>query len=473
MSLIKTAAWMLFGRWAFYFVTLISFSLIIRFVTPGDYGVYVIASTFLIFADVFFADAVENAVVRQEGEKGLVASVAFWVVLGFSCAISIFLALIAYPLGAAYDQDALPVLMLGIAVVVFVQGLASVPRALLLKEGRAKNYSLYSGACNLIGAVVGVSAAYRGYGAWSFVLQQGVLQLSMLVLCSFSAGFFPRFVFSGDMAREIFGFVKTSFWSCVLNVLANRLDIVFLGFYFDTAVVGVYGLAKRLIQILQELVGSSFDKALVSFKAKKLKTAELAAYRQSVVAQALVLFPAFIGFSILGSNLVGLLFGFKWVEASPLVSLMALGGIFRSMVTIERAELVVKGLAGTILRIRFVELIIGFALVAPFAHLGAEWMAIGFTLRYIIGYLLVVWSRFPVRAEFLLQVKTTCIWLYPVATASACMAICGFGANLLAARMFGDWVVVGLIACCVLCAAAYVLVVYLQRRRLLPLLKGV
>jgi O-antigen/teichoic acid export membrane protein len=472
MSLIRTAAWMLFGRWAFYFVTLISFSLIIRFISPSDYGVYVIAGTFLIFADVFFADAVENAVVRQAGDRSLVAHSAFWVVLGFSIVIALAISGLAYPLGFVYELDGLASLLIGISFVVIVQGLASVPRALLLRDGSPKSYALYSGFCNFIGAIVGVLAAYNGYGAWSLLMQQGALQLTMLILCSFSVRFFPALIFSRKIADEMFSFIKTSFWSCVLNVLANRLDIIFLGLYFESGDVGVYGLAKRLIQILQELVGSSFDKALVSFNAKKLLGGREGAYRQSVVAQALLLFPSFVGFAVVGYELITLFFGGKWAAASSIVSLMAIGGVFRSMVTIERAELVVQGMAQKILNVRFIELLIGLAFVVPFAHLGVAWMAAGFSLRYIIGYLLVVWSRFPKLDDFFTQLKTTCNWLLAIFMATVVMGGVGELASFSISGL--SWITTVTFLCLVipLCVVVYVAILFVARERMRKLLRG-
>jgi O-antigen/teichoic acid export membrane protein len=467
----RAAAWMLFGRWAFYVVTLVSFSLIVRFISVDSYGIYVLAGTFLIFSDVFFNDAVENAIVRQQGSADLVGQSAFWVVLKFSFFVCLVTILSSYPMALVYKIDQLVPLLLGIALVVLVQGCASVPRALLLKSGAARKYALYSGGCNLIGAVFGIVAAANGFEFWSFVIQQGVLQFCMLVLCSWSARFVPRLDFDKAVAREMSRFIRTSFASCVLNVVTNRLDVIFIGLYFGPGEVGVYGLAKRLIQIIQELVGSSFDKALVSFKSKAGNLIASNAYRQSVVAQCLLLFPAFGGFAATADLLIPLLFGNQWGEAPMIVVLLGVGGVFRSMVTIERAELVVEGRAGTILHVRFIELLIGLLAVVPFAQYGGAWMAVGFSVRYIIGYFLVMRSRFDSWERFVAQVAENISWVkYSVVAVSFMLSILYFARSFLASTVHNPFLEFLLFL--LLGAFSYFGLIFVFRSKLLLLIRG-
>lgn len=471
MSIMRAAAWMLFGRWAFYIVTLVSFSIIVRYISAESYGIYVLAGTFLIFSDVFFNDSVESAVVRQQGDLDAVSNTAFWIVLAFSLFIALVVVFIAYPMAMLYGMDELIVLLAGVSLVVVIQGCASVPRALLLKLGAARNYSFYSGASNLVGAVFGILAAINGFEYWSLVIQQGVLQGCMLLTCSVVARFFPKFRFDKDIGREIFGFVRTSFFSCVLNVVTNRLDVIFIGLSFGVAQVGVYGLAKRLIQIVQELVGSSFDKALVSFKSRAGSEKSGRAYQQSVMAQCILLFPAFAGFAATADLLIPLLFGRQWGDAPFLIGLLAVGGVFRSMVTIERAELVVQGRAGTILKVRFWELLIGLAAVVPFAQLGAVWMAIGFSIRYILGYFLVLNSRFTSFSEFYEHLKQTVSWVIHPFFAVSLMLIALFGINEFA--VFSDFSpFVNLIADISIGTVVYGAVLFSVRSRVLSLFRG-
>ena len=68
---------MLAGRWAYNLITLASFTTIVAFISPAAFGIYTIASTFLILSDTFFADAVENLIVRQDGQTYLLDDGSF------------------------------------------------------------------------------------------------------------------------------------------------------------------------------------------------------------------------------------------------------------------------------------------------------------------------------------------------------------------------------------------------------------
>lgn len=421
MSLVRNVGWMLAGRWAYNVITLASFTTIVAFISPAAFGIYTIASTFLILSDTFFADAVESLIVRQSGDEDAVAPTTFWVSVGVSSAMAMVIALIAFAFGWFYQSLETQLAIQVIALIIIVQGAASVPRALLMRHGKSRQYATNSALSNLVGAVAGVAAAYHGAGFWSLILQQGILHVTMFTLCSWRSGFRPQLRIDRPVAREFSGHALVLLWSTVLNVFGNRLDILVIGALFSNSATGVYGLAKRLIQILQDLVASSFDKVLLSMVARQnMKGQQERIYRSSVIMQGLTAIPSFVGFAAVSPLAVKAIFGAEWSGAAELIILMAVGGIFRSMVTIERAQQMLAGETRKIAKVRFVELLIGLVLIVPFGSLGMSYMAAIFSVRYVIGYGLVVASRvgWAASPRSLLQ---TANWLAVPAAAAVFM----------------------------------------------------
>lgn len=423
MSLTRNVPWLLGGRWVYNLTTLISFTIIVAMISPSDFGIYALASTFLILSDTFFSDGVENLVVRESGEEEDVAQTAFWVSVGFSAIIAFVVAVFAIPFGWFYKSTSLELATQAIAVIIIVQGAASVPRALLMRRDRSRQYATNSALSNMIGAAAGIGTAFAGAGLWSLIIQQGCLQIAMLTLCCIAARFKPRINTDRRMRRTFAKHVATMLWSSVLNVLGNRLDILMIGLSFGEAATGVYGLAKRIVQIIQDLVASSFDKILLSMISREQMIGQAERiYRSSVIMQGITAIPSFTGVAVTGSVLLPMVFGYEWAGAAPLIALMAVGGIFRSMVTIERARQLSSGQITLIARIRLIELALGVIMIVPFSALGVGYMAVVFSIRYVIGYVLVVISRIGI-AEAPKSIWKTMRWLAFPLLANILMAI--------------------------------------------------
>lgn len=392
MTIVKNVAWMLAGRWVYNLTTLLSFTIIVSLISPAEFGVFTLASTFIILSDTFFSDAIENLIVRQSGDDDDIVSTLFWVTISASVTLALFVAMFAIPFGAFYTSQTVMLATQSIAVIIILQGAASVPRALLMRAGRSRQYATNSAISNLIGSLAGISTAWLGAGLWSLIIQQGVLQIAMLVMCVSASKFRPRFTLDHSLAKEFSVHVLTMLWSTVLNVAGNRLDVLVIGLWFGNTATGVYGLAKRLIQIIQDLVASSFDKILLSMLARGGNNKDNI-YRSSVIMQMLAALPSFSGFAVVAPILVPIIFGKEWSGVAPLVCFMAVGGVFRSMVTIERAQQMLAGQMGRIAHIRIVELVIGVITTLPAAKFGLNAIAAVFSIRYLIGYIVVVISR--------------------------------------------------------------------------------
>lgn len=467
MSLAKNVMYMLAGRWVYNLTTLATFSIIVTMITPSEFGVYTLASTFAIFSDLFFSDGVENLILKQKEETKSATSSFFWVAVAFSAILAAFVALVSVPFGWLYDSEQLVWATQAMCVVLLVQGAASVPRALLLRAGRSRQYATNSALSNLIGSVAGIIAAIKGFGIWALIVQPLVLQVAMLFLCSAAARYRPRLILDLEVARTFSYDLGVMLWSTILNVLGNRIDVFMIGYVFGEAATGVYGLAKRIVQILQDLVASSFDKIMLSMISRQPAADPEGLYRRSVFLQAAVAIPSFIGFAAISPMLIPAVFGGEWKSAAPLVALMAVGGIFRSMVTIERAQQLAYGQIKNIAHVRLVELFISVA-SSPLTWLGIPIVALAFSVRSAFGYVLVLNSRFGHEAllsRTLIAGKLISIPIF----ASATMAISVLTAMSVIEGVVSDWS--GIAICVAVGIASFTMVMAASHRAWIPHLR--
>jgi|GEM_PF-810162 O-antigen/teichoic acid export membrane protein len=389
MEFLRSVMWIAAGRWVYNLLTLISFAVIVARVDPADYGAYAIAMTFLILSEVYSTDVTEHAIVRHRGSDSdaaaagrLVAGIGA-VVIGASSALSGILA-------QAIGYELLAQLCWAIAGLAILQAASGLGRGQLLRAGRVQSFAATVSIANLIGVVSGLAAIFSGLGIWSLVCQQIAINLTAAIVTR--APILPNSADTIEAPREQIEYALLGLGSAALNVMTNRIDVILAAAFFGQGGAGHLGLAKRLIQILQDLVSSSFDKALVSFLSRS-RGAAGDIYMIAVAGQAILILPAFAGFALVSGSLVPALFGQSWILAASLVPAMAIGGVFRSAVAIERAQQVYDGEIARIFAVRVFELAVSWLILLPLAPFGLFWLGVGFSLRYALSYYLVLRSR--------------------------------------------------------------------------------
>lgn len=411
MSIIRNAAWLLAGRWVHNAINLLSFAVIARHISADSYGVFVIASIFIIFSELFFADIIESTVIRGGSSDSLPDTTMFWLSSAIGAAFGLALAAIGPALSRLYDIGDLSLAMLGVSLVVVLQSSSCVGRALMLRRSMVRQHAMNAGISNFAAASVAVVFAMNGAGYWSLIAQYSVMHLLSAILAHFSTRFVPSLSFCKQHARRHAKFIKHGFYSTVVSVFSQRLDVILLGLSASPAQVGLFGLAKRIVQIAQDLIANSFDKALLLLKAENVGKDGGKDYTKTVLAQSIVLAPAFTGLALTANVLVPLLFGREWAASGLLVTLMAAGAAFYALGRVERAELIFEGRSKEILLARIAETGIAVLLLVPVMKQGPAVFALMYSVRSACAYLVIFYTRckaadIPVVKSFWRQLWT-------------------------------------------------------------------
>jgi O-antigen/teichoic acid export membrane protein len=201
-----------------------------------------------------------------------------------------------------------------------------------------QNRFKYLGATNLAKSsagkfikITGGSLGFNGGGNLIlFDMACQVVSSAMLTLRILKSDI--RYVLSSISLRRMFQlaaryrrFPLYMSWSMLLNQAFRYMPLILLGYFFGSAVVGLYSFALVLLQLPLAVVGEAVGQVLFQ------RTASCHARRQDLgplvvgVFQplaALGLFPAAV-LMVLGPEIFGLLLGAKWIEAGVYTSILA------------------------------------------------------------------------------------------------------------------------------------------------------
>ena len=181
-----------------------------------------------------------------------------------------------------------------------------------------------------VGAVVGITLAFGGYGAWAIVWQTLSLNFTKSLVLWLTSGWYPLMRFSGASLRSFFGVGSGMMVSSFLNVLFQNIYSFFIGNRVGLAPLGYYTQAdkwsKMGISSLSQVLTSSFLPVLSEVQDDPERFARVTSKMNRFTSY--LLFPA-MGFLIaMATPVFHCLFGTKWDASIVLFQLLLVRGIF-------------------------------------------------------------------------------------------------------------------------------------------------
>lgn len=311
--------------------------LLIRILSPEDYGLMGIALAYRGFVAIFFDLCVGEAILQKKEIDDVDTSTAFW--------ISSFVTVMLYTLtwffavswANFFEEDALVTILRVTGLTLFFMSLKEIPNQLLAKNFEFKKRS----QCELIAAVLSLIAslvlALNGYGVWALVLGELVRYVVLSVLIVYFARWLPRFVFSFSRAKQLlkYGFPVTGHY--VLDFVSKRSDALIIGKILGQTTLGYYSVALSIsripvskgVQIIQQVM-------FPLFSALQSDTKEFQRYFYQVIyVVSVVFFPVFFGMFAIAEEFVVVVLSEKWLPSlfafkvfTALGLLLSYSGIF-------------------------------------------------------------------------------------------------------------------------------------------------
>jgi O-antigen/teichoic acid export membrane protein len=306
-------------------VVLLTTSILARMLGKDDFGLVAIAVIAINYLSVVKDLGLGMALIQRQGDIDQAANTVFTL----NIILGIFLSGIVIPISplvADYFNNpmVIPVLQwLGVSF--FIHSIGSVHAVLLLREMNYRRKMIPDLGGALIKSVVSIGMAYAGYGVWALVFGQLVGAVSSVILVWIILPWRPRLELDRSIASTLFKFGFSIIGGDLLNISIDNLGAIVIGRIFGAVQLGVYTLAYRLPEML--LIGNLWIMANVTFPAfssiqnrpDELRRGFLA----SVRLVQLVAVPICFGMAIAADPIVRVLFGEQWLDAIPVLRVLA------------------------------------------------------------------------------------------------------------------------------------------------------
>ena len=298
-----------------------------RLLTPRDFGVVGMVTTFsLLLANLGLNGFTESVVQRKDINHSLVSNL-FWINLGTGLLLAIALGAAGSLLARFYNEPLVAHVAVGMSATIFLTSLSVLHLALLKRAMRFYALSVNDLFARIASVAVSIALGLAGWGYWALVAGYLVLPLSTLVgawvLCPWLPGLPRRVDGTGAMVR----FAMNVYGRFGVNYAARNMDNLLVGWRFSASSLGFYKKAYDLFALpATQLVGNV---SIVAISALSRLNHDKVEYRRYFLAALSVL--AFVGMgmsgdlTLVGKHLIRLLLGPSWDVSGRIFTFFAPG----------------------------------------------------------------------------------------------------------------------------------------------------
>jgi teichuronic acid exporter len=341
-----------------------------RLLMPEMFGLIAMLTVFISIGQSLMDAGMTSSLIRSKNPDQLDYSTVFLTNLMISVSVYLITYLSAPFIAQFYNQEILKDILRLYALTFVIRSFVAVHIAKLTKEMNFKTQMILQIPSTIVGAIVGVTMAYLGYGVWSLVW----LHITQSIVYTLQIWIFipwrPSFVFNKRRFKYHFNFGYKLTLSGLLDTVYNDAYRIVIGKFFTPAAVGFFNQAETMRLFPVQQISSVMGKVTYPLFSNINGDIQLKnAYRITMKLVLFAVIPIMLILIVVAKEGFVFLFGEKWLPAVPYFQILATASIIRPISSYNLNILKVKGRSDLFLKVEIIKKIIGvigIAMALPF-----------------------------------------------------------------------------------------------------------
>lgn len=339
----RGAAWMVLFRMFDRAVGVLSTLLLARLLVPADFGLVAMALSVIAIIELATAFSFEVALIQKEHPERGHYDTAWTLNILIALGGALLTAALAYPTAQFYAEPRLTPVMVCIAGGWMIAGFENIGTVNFRRAMDFSSEFRLMAAKRLVSFAVTIAAALAFRSYWALVIGTVAGRCTGVVLSYAMQPFRPRF--SLQHARELFSFSGWLLANNLAGVLLSRVPHFFVGRLFGAQTLGAYTVGSEIAQLAHTELVSPINRAMFPGYARLAN--DLTQFRR-VCSEAtgvilLVVLPVSFGVAIMAQPIVRVLLGERWVDAVPVIQILAFAGAVSAVTSNNMAAYLALG----------------------------------------------------------------------------------------------------------------------------------
>lgn len=328
----KGAAWMVLFKFTERGLGLISTIILARLLVPQDFGVVAMAMSVIAVLELMGAFSFDLALIQNAKAGRDHYDTAWTFNLLFALISALLLVLLALPMADFYVEPRLEFVMYWLALGMAIQGFENIGVVAFRKDMRFDKEFKFLFGKKIISFAVTVPLAFILHNYWALVIGTLTGRVAGTVLSFIVHEYRPRFSLAAR--SELFHFSKWMLFNNLAQFLRYRSADFIVGRFGGPHGLGLFSVAYEISNLPTTELVAPINRAV--FPGYANMSHDIPALREGYLSVAAVIallsLPAAFGIAVIAPLLVPVFLGDKWLEAIPLIQVLA---VFGAMVAIQ------------------------------------------------------------------------------------------------------------------------------------------
>lgn len=304
---------------------LVSTLILVRLLSPADFGVVAMALSFILMAEALTAFGFDIALIQNQQATEAHYNTAWTGNLLLGAAITVLMVALAAPIADFYRRPEVFWVACALASGPLITACENIGVVAFRKDLDFRKEFAFQISRKVVGFLVAVPLAFWLHSYWALV--SGILasKLAGSAISYLVHPFRPR------LSLMRFGSMfRFSRWLLFINMatfVRDRSTDIFIGRLHGAASLGIYNVSYELANLPTTELGAPINRALLPGFAKLSRPEEVRQiYGGAVAMLAFLALPAAAGIFAIAPYLVPVAFGAKWLESVMLIEVLAFNG---------------------------------------------------------------------------------------------------------------------------------------------------
>jgi PST family polysaccharide transporter len=401
---VRGVAWSAVRNWGSRAINFVVFAVLANLLATEAFGLVSLAGAYIAFVRVFVDQGFADAIIQRDELKDAHRDTAFWVNLGLSVVFTGASIAAAPWIAQLFDAPDLAGVIIWLSPSFVLAALAGVQEALFERNLDYQTLAVREFVAALVGGAVGVTMAFTGYGVYSLVGMLLAERTAAVVVLWTASPWRPGGRVRMQPFRDLFAFGINVVGSNVLGYVNRRADNLIIGYALGTGPLGFYEIAYQLFMAGTHLITNAVSS--VAFSTFSRMQGDPARMRQGFYTAThmvcLVAFPAFFGAALVAPELIGTVFGEKWLPLSAQTfQVLAFVGVLHAAFYFNAAVMMASGKPQWRLMIGIVNAVTNVVAFALVVQWGIVAVAAAFVLQsYLFAPLPLILVRRLIHIEW-------------------------------------------------------------------------
>jgi len=317
-----------------YAVQMIATITLARILTPRDYGLVAMSSTWITFLSLFLEMGLSWVTVQKKDLSKAELDNLFWMNSIIGLALTAVSMAMTPAISFFYRETELDLLLAVQSISFLFIGLSQQPVSIMRRRLQYKTTNLLEIFTIAVSLVISIILAVAGYGYWSLIVATVAANIIRAATSFLVSGYVPGKFTRGIGNKKLLrmgGYIASG---GIFFYFFRNLDDILVGRMLGSIELGLYSRAYFLINTPALLLGGAFAGITIPaissiLRRNKSSSSEDAAwtYRKNLIKACWLLVALSAGISLAPYELVHVIYGEKWSAVAPILQILAIGGI--------------------------------------------------------------------------------------------------------------------------------------------------